>query len=92
MQKMNDSELIKYMIKLIETGLKEDSRERREAKEEILKRLNSTRYEIKEKGIIVGKPVNILLFTNDELVIILKCLHLGLVNDETVEVERMYQY
>jgi len=82
MKKMNDSELLKYFIKLMETGLNEDNRELKEALNEIFERLKSTKYEVKEKGIIVGKPVNILLFTNEELIIILKCLQIGLVSNE----------
>jgi len=64
---MGNRELISYLIKLIESGCETKSRERKEAVSEILSRLErKTRY-ITEKGTLNGQPVNILIFSEEEL-------------------------
>jgi hypothetical protein len=70
LKEMQDRDLIAYFEKLIESGCNEDSRERRQAEHEILGRLGGkTRY-ITEKGTVIGQPVNLLYFSEDELEIL----------------------
>jgi len=70
LKEIGNSELLAYLIKLIESGCKPESRERRLAKEELSGRLErKTRY-VTEKSTLNGQPVNILIFSEAELEIL----------------------
>lgn len=67
---MQNWELIDYFGKLIESGCEPDSRERNQARTELLDRLQSkTRY-VKENGGIAGLPIQLLFFSEFELEIL----------------------
>lgn len=70
LKEMTNAQLLFYFTKLIKSNCNEESREYRKAKEEISHRLESkTRY-VTEKGTLVGQPVNILVFSEEELEIL----------------------
>jgi hypothetical protein len=74
LKEMNDEELLNYFTKLNQSQINIYAREYRETFDEIKERMNKERYIVREKGIIEGKPANILLFTNQELMIMSKAV------------------
>ena len=67
---MHNRELIDYFAKLIESGCQPDSKERNQARTELLDRLQcKTRY-VKESGGIAGLPIQLLFFSEFELEIL----------------------